>query len=42
MLLNKTYKITIVGSGYVGMSIGTLLALDNEVLMYDINAERVA
>lgn len=41
MLLNKTYKITIVGSGYVGMSIGTLLALDNEVLMYDINAERV-
>jgi UDPglucose 6-dehydrogenase len=34
-------KITIVGSGYVGMSLATLLSLNHEVLAYDIQKEKI-
>jgi len=37
---NKT-KITVVGSGYVGMSLAVLLAERNEVLVLDIDEKRV-
>lgn len=35
-------KITVVGSGYVGMSLSVLLAQHSDVTVLDINAERVA
>lgn len=35
-------KITIVGSGYVGFSLSILLSQQNEVLVYDIDKERVS
>ncbi|MEL0237986.1 MAG: nucleotide sugar dehydrogenase [Gammaproteobacteria bacterium] len=38
--MNKT-KITIVGSGYVGMSLAVLLAQHNDVVILDIDSERV-
>ncbi len=38
--MNKT-KITVVGSGYVGMSLAVLLAQHNDVTVLDIDAERV-
>tara|TARA_B100000787_G_scaffold57878_1_gene42165 strand:+ start:499 stop:1698 length:1200 start_codon:yes stop_codon:yes gene_type:complete len=38
----KQYKITVVGSGYVGMSLGVLLAQHNDVILLDIDRERVA
>ena len=34
-------KITVVGSGYVGMSLSVLLAQHNDVIVLDIDAERV-
>ena len=34
-------KITVVGSGYVGMSLAVLLAKDNDVKVLDIDAERI-
>lgn len=34
-------RITVVGSGYVGLSIGVLLAQSNKVTILDINKERV-
>ena len=34
-------KITVVGSGYVGMSLATLLARHNDVTIHDIDQERV-
>jgi len=39
--LTKKLKITIVGSGYVGMSLSVLLAQHNDVTVLDIDAERV-
>jgi len=39
-LVNKT-KITVVGSGYVGMSLAVLLAQNNEVIVLDVNPDRV-
>ena len=39
-MTNKT-KITVVGSGYVGMSLAVLLAQHNDVTVLDIDAERV-
>ena len=34
-------KITIVGSGYVGMSVAVLLAKNNDVIALDIDSFRV-
>ncbi len=34
-------KITVVGSGYVGMSLSVLLAQNNDIVVLDIEAERV-
>jgi UDPglucose 6-dehydrogenase len=39
--LTKKIKITIVGSGYVGMSLSALLARNNDVTVLDIDASRV-
>jgi UDPglucose 6-dehydrogenase len=39
-VINKT-KITVVGSGYVGMSLAVLLAQYNDVVVLDIDADRV-
>ena len=39
--MDKT-KITVVGSGYVGMSLAVLLAQHNDVTVLDIDRERVA
>lgn len=39
-MINKT-KITVVGSGYVGMSVAVLLAQHNEVTVLDIDSSRV-
>jgi UDPglucose 6-dehydrogenase len=39
--LAKKTKITVVGSGYVGMSLSVLLSQHNNVTVLDINAERV-
>jgi len=39
--LTKRIKVTIVGSGYVGMSLSVLLAQHNDVTVLDIDAERV-
>ena len=38
----KKIKITVVGSGYVGMSLSVLLAQHNDVTVLDIDATRVA
>jgi UDPglucose 6-dehydrogenase len=39
--LTKKIKITVVGSGYVGMSLSVLLAQHNDVTVLDIDAVRV-
>ena len=39
--MSKKYKVTVVGSGYVGMSLAVLLAQQNEVIVLDIDSERV-
>ena len=39
-MTNKT-KITVVGSGYVGMSLAVLLAQHNDVVVLDVNSSRV-
>lgn len=38
--MNKT-KVTIVGGGYVGMSLSAILAQQNEVVVLDIDANRI-
>ena len=35
------YKITIVGAGYVGMSLSVLLAQKHNVILFDIDQDRV-
>ena len=35
-------KITVVGTGYVGLALATLLSQDNEVVALDVNKEKVA
>ena len=42
LIKKKKYKITVVGSGYVGMSLAVLLSQYDEVTVLDIDAERVA
>ena len=39
-MINKT-KITVVGSGYVGMSLAVLLAQHNDVVVLDVDPARV-
>lgn len=39
--MKKKTKITVVGSGYVGMSLAVLLAQQNDVVVLDIDASRV-
>ena len=39
--MDKRTKITVVGSGYVGMSLSVLLAQHNDVMVLDIDATRV-
>ncbi len=34
-------KIGVVGAGCVGLSVGSILSLDNDVVLYDINSDRV-
>jgi UDPglucose 6-dehydrogenase len=39
--LSKKTKITVVGSGYVGMSLAVLLAQHNDVVVFDVDPARV-
>jgi UDPglucose 6-dehydrogenase len=41
MVNSSSYNILIIGSGYVGMSLATLLAQHHEVSIVDINKEKV-
>ena len=38
---DKDIKISIIGSGYVGMSLAALLSKNNPVKIYDIDNDRV-
>ena len=40
--MKSALKVTVVGSGYVGMSISVLLAQKNDVTVIDIDPERVS
>ena len=39
--MKNKLKITVVGSGYVGMSLSVLLAQNHDVVVHDIDSERV-
>ena len=39
--MKKEYNVTVVGSGYVGMSLAVLLSQNSEVIVHDIDKERV-
>ena len=39
--MSRNIKVTVVGSGYVGMSLAVLLAQHNDVIVLDIDPERV-
>ena len=39
--MSKKTKVTVVGSGYVGMSLAVLLAQKNDVTILDIDSTRV-
>ena len=39
--MSKKTKVTIVGSGYVGMSLAVLLAQHNNVTVLDIDSARI-
>ena len=41
MTVKKNIKISIIGSGYVGMSLAALLSRNNSVKIYDIDNDRV-
>jgi UDPglucose 6-dehydrogenase len=41
MTLTKKTKITVVGAGYVGMSLAVLLARNNDVIVLDVDESRV-
>ena len=41
MVKSSSYNITIIGSGYVGMSLATLLSQHHKVSIVDINKEKV-
>lgn len=38
---NRKYRITVVGAGYVGLSIAALLTRNNKVTLFDIDATRI-
>jgi len=38
---NKSYKITVVGAGYVGLSLAVLLSTSNKVNIIDINEDKI-
>ena len=40
--MTRKYKITVVGTGYVGMSMAALLGQHNDVIALDVNSARVA
>jgi UDPglucose 6-dehydrogenase len=40
--MTRKYKITVVGTGYVGMSMAALLGQQNEVIALDIDSARIA
>jgi len=42
MINNKSYKVAVAGTGYVGLSIATLLSQNNQVTAVDVIPEKVA
>ena len=41
-IFKDQYTISILGAGYVGLSLGVLLAQDHQVKVYDIDDEKVS
>lgn len=39
--ISKKYKIAVIGAGYVGLSLGVLLSINNEVSIIDINEDKI-